>query len=365
MTKFVKPSTESDMEVKTTGTKANWFSGLITDIVKRLTNKEDQKSAFIVTKELDGSYRWFGVVTNKWKDRDGDILVDSAHVEFNEFLDANPQYAPELWTWHTPGTARKHKADWWDYYKGFFLYSGPLTEEEGLEYKETNEPIGMSHGFYVIEKVGRFILKYRTFEVSELPLESAANPFTSFQIKEEQKSMFSQRKRAYLVNRFGEDKVKQLEGDVDAREKALQEMNVEWKEVNEQYETEIENTLSEKIAEASKTTVESIVSEVVKALNVDQLREVLGSLNEEVKEVKSFGEKIDNLQEQIDALKVAEDERVAKALTPPDPFDWTLAASNSKENIVKEENVTPEVEKELNGGEFDWLAGFNPGLGGN
>jgi len=207
MTTTVKPSNNVDigsasvktpaLEKTSEAKKGNSIKDLVYDILHKITGNVKTGNSFVVHKELDGTFRWFGIVTNKWKDREGETLTDMAHVEFKNFLDQHPEYAPELWTWHTPGSARKHKADWWEYTSGFFLYSGVLTEAEAKVYeKNIGEPIGMSHGFYVLEKVGPYILKYRTFEVSELPLANAANGFTSFSRIKEEGHMFSQRKRS-------------------------------------------------------------------------------------------------------------------------------------------------------------------------
>ena len=372
MTTTVKPSNETrkggtKADVTPLADKAEGSKGTIGNIIKNfiksLTPTEEVKDAFIVQKQVNGEHRWIGIATNKWKDREGEILTDSAHVEFVKFLDENPEYAPELWTWHTPGTARKNKADWWEYHEGFFLYSGILTEEEAKAYeKDMGEPIGMSHGFYVLEKIGNYILKYRTFEVSELPLERAANEFTDFgKIKEENNmSEFSQRKRNYLVGRLGEEVVIQLETNVEDRAKTLQELDVDWKEINEQYEKEIEDALAEKVAKASQANSKEIVAEVMKAMNVEGLVATLSKLNEDIVEVKGYQAKIEALEAEIKMLKESEDERIAKALTPADPFDWSLAASTSTATVVKEENLPAAVKEEIVAKEFDWLKELNP-----
>lgn len=348
----------------------NLYHTLLEDIKKAFNGKDVKKSMpkkdFAVFKDNDGNYRWFGWVTNKFKDRDGDILTDSAHIEFYNFLNANPEYAPELWTWHTPGTARKMKADWWEYANGFFMYSGILNEDEAdafLNSDNDDVEVGMSHGFYVLEKVGNYILKYRTFEVSELPLEKAANPFTNFTVKEDLKKMFSVSKRAYLVSRFGEEATAKLEQDTENKEAVLTELGVNWKEVNEQYELEIEAKLAERVADASKGTVKAIMSQVVEALNIPGLQETLKALNDKVDEAASLAVRVGEIEASIKHLLETEDERIAKAITPAEPFSWDLRPT--KKEAVNVADLTDEIREEVEkaSGKFDWLSNMSP-LGG-
>lgn len=320
-------------------------------------------SSFKVFKQADGQYRWFGWVTNKWIDREDEILTDSAHVEFYNYLEANPEDAPELWVWHTKGTARTSKADWWDYANGFFMYSGLLTEDEAKRYTSTSEELGMSHGFRVLGRIGKYITKYRTFEVSELPHEVAANPYTNFIIEEEETKMFTARKRDFLVQRLGEEKVAQLENVTDDAEKELINADVDWKGLNEQYEAEIEEMLAkqvaEQVAETTKSNVSDIVDEVVKELNVEGLQAVLVDLANHIKENAKLTETVNELAEKVNHLMQTEDARIAKALTPRMPIDWANPSAN-KENIVQEEELDQDVQNQVKNmnGELEWLKGF-------
>ncbi len=190
-------------------------------------------SSFVVLKDDAGNYRWLGRVSNNFRDLDGEIITEAAHKEFVAYLDAHPGQAPELWTWHVPGTARAARADWWDYADGFLTLSGPLTSAEAKAFAEDDEPLGMSHGFFPLARDvrDRLILKYRTFEASELPLLSAANPFTGFDVMRKELTMpFSKDKRALLVKRLGEAQVAQLEAGNAEMQKALAEIGVESKD---------------------------------------------------------------------------------------------------------------------------------------
>lgn len=320
-------------------------------------------SGFLVTKGLDGGYYWFGWATNKWEDREGEILTDAAHRDFLNYLDENPDQAPELWSWHTPGTAREAKADWWDYANGFFLYGGPLTEAEARPYLDgtiKTERIGMSHGFYVLERNGRFITKYRTFEVSELPHDVAANPFTEFSVMREESMKFSDRKRAFLVSRHGEETVEKLEAAGENREKVLEELGINWKETSDAYEAELEAQFAQKVAAATEPAVKQVVTQVLEALNVEGLQTALKGLYDEVQAAKALQAKVEELQAEVTALKATEDSRIAEALTPAAPFEWGFSVQQAK---AKPETV--EAAKKQATGEMDWLANLNPFGGGN
>ncbi|HLE03780.1 MAG TPA: hypothetical protein VI729_04090, partial [Anaerolineales bacterium] len=146
-----------------------------------------KSSGFRVEKALDGSWRWFGWVSNKFRDRDapaepklgGQILSEAAHKEFVEWATADPKRMPELWPWHTKEGAHELPADWIDYADGFLMMSGALTakEAEKLQQLAAKHDLAMSHGLinFDYDKKNGVIRKYRTFEASYLPREHAAN----------------------------------------------------------------------------------------------------------------------------------------------------------------------------------------------
>ena len=350
-----------------------WFKSLLEKLNSALYkdyNNDSKKRGpnFKVFKDSEGNYRWFGWVTNKFEDREEDILTDAAHVEFRSFLDQYPEFSPELWIWHTPGTAQTYKSDWWEYKNGFFMYSGVLEPEEAKAFEEDDPELelGMSHGFFVIEKVGKYILKYRTFEVSVLPLKYAANPYTGFGlIKEEIKEMFSTQKRAFLLSKLGEEKVTALEANTEKQEEILTELGVSWASLNEQYEKEIEEKLAERVASASKSTVAAIMKEVIAALNIEGLQGVLKQMNEQIVELSAVLPRLGELEENVKHLMETEDERIAKAITPAEPYSWEFRPTKKEGSAVEE--LPEELQKEVQdaSGQYDWLKGMSPFAGGN
>lgn len=194
--------------------------------------------AFRLYKEQDGAYRWLALVSNKYRDRDNkengpEIIEEAAHKEYVAYLDKTGDY-PEAWLWHTPGT-KWGRADWADYADGFLLMSG--TVEKGMEDVAAaleGEHLGVSHGFYqrYSDQKKGIIGWYRTFEVSALPPEAAANPWTALTVIQKEAGMaLDERKRAFIVGKLGAQRVTDLEGDLLALGKALEAAGVEYKDL--------------------------------------------------------------------------------------------------------------------------------------
>jgi hypothetical protein len=276
-------------------------------------------------KALDGSYRWVGWVSNKWRDRDtakfpgGEIISEAAHKEFVAHLDAHPDQAPEWWSWHTP--VRKARADVWDYADGFLLMSGPVPAGEEKGYLDLSEPIAMSHGFFTLDRDGAngVINKYRSFEVSDLPLDRAANPWTAFDVvrKELTEMGFSKDKRDYFVKVFGEERTAALEAETAQMGKALDEAGVEAKE-----------KAPAEAAAAVPEVNEHILEQVKTLLNTEGLQAALVELGQQNKA----------LAEQVAELKKTEDAKIAEKIAPKvKPLQWGYQASQAKDNELTDE----------------------------
>lgn len=322
--------------------------------------------------QTESGYRWLGWVSNKFIDREGEILTEDAHKDYVAWLDANPKAAPELWTYHIPGTGRKNRADFWTYLNGFLILGGKLTEQEAKAFESCDE-LGMSHGFYVLDKQGNLINKYRTFEATVLPYQAAANLWTKFTTKDleimAQKGM-SQAQRELAIQLHGEDFVSALENDTNKMNTVLSDAGVQSKE-NQIHED------AELVEEVSTEGV--IVAENQEAFNADDLvkqftEAVTKQLNPEglqaaIKAIHEQGENnataIANITKRLEALEKSDDEKLAKELSPviATGIDWMggFRASQAKETVVK----TDEKEKfESAKPNESWVSeAFN--LGGN
>lgn len=293
-----------------------------------------QPGTFQVFKGLDGGYYALGRMTNKWRDVDyakhpkGEILTDAAHKEFMGWLDEHPAAAPELWTWHTPGTARKARAEWWAYADGFVSLLWPLEESEAKAFSP-DETLAMSHGFYALardEKDG-LITQYRTFEGSELPPDYVANPWTSLEMLKEAKAMaFTPQQRAHLVKRFGEEKVNAIEADTANLAKALDALGIESKAV---VPAPIPESVTA-VAAAGESTPDPVAAfEAVKELlNVGELQAYLASLKERADQVPGLQAQLKSLADQVTALSQSDDQKMAEQIQPKiKPVDWGYRAS--------------------------------------
>lgn len=147
------------------------------------------KSGSVMLFKSNDQLQWIGIPTNKFQDREHDILSDEAHRKFVKGLSDGSIPMPELYPWHTNTIG---KATWVDYDDRGFLVAGGyiLKEYENFAINlilNTNEPMGMSHGMYasdIVRDKDGVIVEYKSFEFSFLPESKAANLLTSFTLGE-------------------------------------------------------------------------------------------------------------------------------------------------------------------------------------
>jgi uncharacterized membrane protein len=248
------------------------------------------EDSFYVVKQADGRFRWFGRYSNAWLDRDGEILTEEAHKEYQKWAYDNGTL-PELWLWHTPGS-RIGEADWLDFSNGFAVASGLIDsgKESAVEGIKSQD-LGMSHGFLALQQ-GKWVRRYRSYELSILPRERAAVETSGFNVLDAAKGAevmaFTAERRKFLVEALGEDAVGNLEKSTDAMASQLKELGVEYKEAE---------------AEAAKSDEATAQSEGVKALasqiaelttTVQTLVGVVGNQQKEIAAVKTAQTKTDD-----------------------------------------------------------------------
>lgn len=342
-------------------------------VIKPVTKSKETESGFQILKGLDGGFRWFGWVTNKWRDRDwkaapqkgGEILTSESHREFVKWVDGDPAgRMPELWIWHTPGTAYEKQADWIDFADGFLVSGGPLTEKEasGLLALEVLYELGMSHGMEVLERDTKegLITKYRSFEFSPLPRDKAANLWTSFStiVKEVAEMGFTDEKRTALVAALGETEVAALESNTEGMAKALMELGVDNKALDTKV---VEKPATEKPdakgAEEDSKELDSteIAKALAKELNIDGLSSFL-------KQITVRLDTLEGKQTEDDAQKVA-DAIAPEAFSTDISKVWDSRPSASDENVVEKKegeeesgaSGDPSAAREAEG-EHGWVA---------
>jgi len=159
------------------------FSRKLVDI--KLMEGNMLKSGNVALFKSNGQLQWVGVPTNKFIDRENDILSDAAHKTFVKMLKDGIAVMPSLYPWHTGEIG---KSTWVDYDERGFLVAGGyiLKEYENFAINliaNTTEPMGMSHGMYskdIVRDEEGVIIQYKSFEFSFLPQSKAANLLTSF-----------------------------------------------------------------------------------------------------------------------------------------------------------------------------------------
>ena len=175
--------------------------------------------------------RWFTVMTNCFIDRQKEIIDSEAHQEFVNWVTQSKQY-PELWLWHSGAKSRWGMTDWMDYTGGFVVASGLV--DVGKEYIAENlrkEDVAVSHGFIGLITKDNHIVRYRTFEISPLPRDNAANVLTDFNL-EANSMAFTKEKRDWLLNVAGikDEAITEWEKSLEGLGAQLKELGVQWKE---------------------------------------------------------------------------------------------------------------------------------------
>lgn len=316
---------------------------------------EKSSSSVIVEKDANGSWRAVLFPTNNFIDTDGEILSKEAHEEYVAWVNENMDLAPVFTTWHEPALVRKNRVDFVDYDSGFILMSAPLTpqEAEGILRVEKICDLGMSHGTIVLERDSenpKIITKYRTVEVSDLPLENAANPFTDFSVITKEDDMD---KKKYLASLLGEDRANEFFEKSGMKQAALREAGVQEKEKQDEVPAPSTPDATPK-AEVSAPSPD--LDAIIKA--VGEHFDIQG-LNEFVVEARENMEKVPMLEAVIKSLKEEEDDKLAEKLTPPiaQKMAWSRA-SKATDNVVK--NDDPLVKQAPKGNWFAEATGVEP-----
>jgi hypothetical protein len=238
-------------EILVTGPKA--LKDAITTVLLKMQSKESTQtiddaltydSGLTLYKDVDDSLRFVALMSNRYRDRDREIIPEAAHREFVAALDgadyknADGGPAMEAWLWHQPGT-KWGVVDWAEYVNGFMVVSGTVDKgyEDVADRLAADPDLGVSHGFkYLTDEGDRSIIShYRSFEFSALPLKVASNPYTALAvIQEEAKAMaetngIPESKRPFIAGKLGEERAAELEADTAKRDAALQVAGVESK----------------------------------------------------------------------------------------------------------------------------------------
>lgn len=280
---------------------------------------------FMIWKDSTGQYRWFAIYSNQFRDEDNppEIISEKSHRNFIDLVDAGAVDYPELWHWHTPGTAWG-KADWLDYADGFAVASGYVYEghEKEAEAISQLDDIRVSHGM-----PSRFIVRNQqdptiidvhvTAEISDLPGYAAANPLTQFVVLNKEFTMgLSPEKRKYLeqVN-LPESVIAELEATLASKKEAANDAGLESKETTPAEPTA--ETPAETPTQPAYVTAQEVA---------DAMAGVIAPFTEALTAVTS---QLAAMQAEVKALKQSDEEKIAEksSATPRASLQALLAHS--------------------------------------
>ena len=309
-------------------------------------NQGNKANAFAVYKQADGAYRWFGWVSNHFRDNDNppEILSSKAHQDFVDYVDKTGKF-PELWLWHVPGS-RIGKADMVDFADGFLIESGlfdPGAEDVAQKLATETDPVTMSHGFFRTKAMDANGITdgYLQFEASITPQGPEANPWTAFSAIKEAKMPLSENKKAFLAKYLPAETIASLEGKTDELRKAAEAAGVDWKAV-EGDPTGIASISAEAAAAAPK--LEDLIGPLADAIS-ERLQ--MANLSTAIAEIKAKADQVDGLKDQITALtktvnegKKSDDERLAAIMMPKaaSVYSWFDKAASTRADTVLDDN---------------------------
>lgn len=295
-----------------------------------MSMKKD-RNAIVIEKDAQGDWRWVGWVSNNFQDRSGDIITDAAHQEYVNWVNKDlPNRAPVFTSCHAPGTVRENQVDFVGYENGFLVMSGKLSpaEAQSLMTISKQVDVGMSHTGWGLRDTTdvRQIVKYRCFEVTDLPVETADNPFTTLDTLSKEVDTMNQ--LDYLSALLGsKEKAEQaLKLKTSLAQTELKEAGVESKEVPAPVtEPETQPTQTPDVA------MDAIMERITKELDIP-------GLNAFVTQAKEAMEKVPLLEKALKQYAASEDDRLAEKIAPKPTLAWSLRASESLETVVKEDD---------------------------
>lgn len=177
---------------------------------------------------------WVGWWTNNAEDRDKEWFPAKAIDDYVDRVDVGVIPQPTLWFWHIPGS-RHGVAEWQGRIEHYCVAVGsfddtPAGKAARDHYNRSKARYGMSHGFAYDTshyQDGAYH-QFNTFELSVLPPQVAANPYTDFEgIKQ---MALSPEKVQALEKLVGKDLAAQIISETEAKSKALDELNVQFKD---------------------------------------------------------------------------------------------------------------------------------------
>lgn len=301
---------------------------------------QSKSGNILVQKDLvTDRWKWFGIPTNNFRDREDEILTANGHRRFvalfesKEFEELTGQPYPELWVWHVPmpiGYAERIGYD----ERGFLVaggwgYEGEFYDKmfEGLA--RVQDTLGMSHGMPV-DFLGynaqdkTLIDEYLSIEFTALPQEWAANLITFWGTgKEKEMKGLAPHQLEWFTEVWGPETVAEIDSRLDEAVAHAKARRLDQKGMDTMNEEDEEVTEEEGKAKDAPAYV-----------TADQLKEIVGEITKGVKDGVAAvvaDLKADNaaLRAEIKALKKSDDDKLADRIkeTPALSLAGSIAQS--------------------------------------
>lgn len=340
----------------TGGGKDGWLSESLRKSLLARAQKllgSSSKKTFYVTKQEDGQYRWVGISSTAFLDRDNEIVSRDA---LSKLTKKGEDYGPLVF-WHTDyqndsgavsplsiGTCDTQMVD------GVTLIESGLWNDSPLAKAIMNDIIsgnpqvswGMSIGFYPLSStpnvpVGNSVVKtvYDKIDVIErsvLPTEYASNPFTCI---DSGGNNMDETKKNLLRKLIGDEQTDEIAARVDALNTKALDADAIVKEAEEPEATESKETETTDAAVVEET--KEVVEESPVTENPPEEAKAETKSDDTAQVVKELASilaatlgKVSELQDQVSALTTA-----------TAPKGAIYRPSQSRENIVKSGDQKP------------------------
>jgi hypothetical protein len=225
----------ADMSKSTAKTFKQRLSDLLKELRPKSAIEKAAKQSFFIFKDAAGQPHWHAIYTNNFEDREAEILTEKAHDKFIARLDMGLVPMPTLQAWHTPGSDHGVATCIWRdghmvHAVGDFM-DNDLAKAAIPYYEKQARHLKMSHMFETPSWAfdGKHYEDYNTVEITTLPPDAAANPYTSFEELLSMKER-SAEKTAYLEALFGKDNLAKIDAASDDINKGLEAAKVTFKE---------------------------------------------------------------------------------------------------------------------------------------
>lgn len=363
--------------------------------VAALYASEEAKSlepgSILVQKDIaTGRWKWLGVPTNNFRDREHEILTASAHRRFvnlfesKEYERITGQPAPELWLWHLPVPIGDTSMLAYDE-RGFLIaggwgYEGEFYDKAFSGLASSPFPIGMSHGMppWLVaydRKDSSLIPEYLSVEFTALPLKWAANLITPWLAWKEKGMKIEPHQEEWFETTFGKEFMTEFSNRLDTAVRVAKSARLDQKGLNsmndkpdsEQEEEEDKMPPEKKDADTPEfitaADLTGIVAEITKGIS-DGVAAALAPLKEQS---EALATQVKAMEKKLAGFSRSNSDKLADLAenTPQLSLAASIAKSivgNAEAELKKGERVgkRPRVEKKK---EASLPAGSGTGIG--